>query len=103
MCNGLRALLDGPCADCLDENRYIYGHGLVPPASAATNPANVNLNVNWSVSGRHYGKGTLLFMDGHAKATDAVEVNKCNNLWDGDGAAGNCRIGRGAKYNTNYF
>lgn len=102
-CASISARLQGqPCADCIDESKYVYAHGLIPPASAATTPANVNMATNYSVSSRHQGKATLLFMDGHAKVYDANEVNKCNNLWDGDGAAGPCRVGRGSKYNTAY-
>jgi len=82
----------GPCADCLDGDG-IYGHGLIPPAAAATSPANVNLAANYSASARHFGKANIVFMDGHVASQDAVEINKCNNYWDGDGAGGACRVG----------
>jgi len=102
-CAGLPATTVRPCADCIEEGRYVYAHGLIPPASAATSPASVNQDANYSIAARHYGKGTLLFMDGHAKAADTREVNKCNNLWDGLGQAGPCRVGRTAGFNSNYF
>jgi prepilin-type N-terminal cleavage/methylation domain-containing protein/prepilin-type processing-associated H-X9-DG protein len=93
----------GPCADCIDEGKYIYGHAIVPPASYATDPANVNLAAGYSVSGRHFGKANIVFMDGHVAAKDAVEVNKCNNYWDGDGISGACRVGnKHPKYCTAY-
>jgi prepilin-type N-terminal cleavage/methylation domain-containing protein/prepilin-type processing-associated H-X9-DG protein len=92
-CQKIQAQINQPCADCIDEGKYIYGHGLVPPAAAATNPNNVRLDANWSVSPRHQGKASIVFMDGHAKAVDAATVNRCNNYWDGDGIAGDCRVG----------
>jgi prepilin-type N-terminal cleavage/methylation domain-containing protein len=36
-CKKIQAQINQPCADCIDEGKYIYGHGLVPPAAAATN------------------------------------------------------------------
>jgi prepilin-type N-terminal cleavage/methylation domain-containing protein/prepilin-type processing-associated H-X9-DG protein len=92
-CNKIKAQINQPCADCIDEGKHIYAHGLVPPAAAAANPNNVNLVANWSVSPRHQGKASVVFMDGHAKAVDAATVNRCNNTWDGDGIAGDCRVG----------
>jgi prepilin-type N-terminal cleavage/methylation domain-containing protein/prepilin-type processing-associated H-X9-DG protein len=93
----------GPCANCLDEGKYIYGHGIVPPAVAATSPDKVDLNAKYSVSGRHFGKANIVFMDGHVSSKDAVEVNKCNNYWDGDGISGACRVGtKNPKYSTAY-
>jgi prepilin-type N-terminal cleavage/methylation domain-containing protein/prepilin-type processing-associated H-X9-DG protein len=94
-CSKIQATINQPCADCIDEGRYIYGHGLVPPSAAARNPQSVNLNVNWVVSPRHHGKANLVFMDGHARAVNAGTVNRCNNYWDGDGIAGDCRVGAG--------
>jgi prepilin-type N-terminal cleavage/methylation domain-containing protein/prepilin-type processing-associated H-X9-DG protein len=92
-CKAIQAKINQPCADCLDEDKYIYGDGLVPPSAAVNDPAKVNMNSNWLVSPRHQGKASLVFMDGHAKAMDAVTINSCNNYWDGDGAAGPCRVG----------
>jgi prepilin-type N-terminal cleavage/methylation domain-containing protein/prepilin-type processing-associated H-X9-DG protein len=91
----------GPCADCLDEGKYIYGHGIYPPSTAATDPTKVDLNAAYSVSGRHFGKANIVFMDGHVAARNAVDVNKCNNYWDGNGIDGPCRVGKtDPKYNT---
>jgi prepilin-type N-terminal cleavage/methylation domain-containing protein/prepilin-type processing-associated H-X9-DG protein len=92
-CTKNQAAIGSVCADCLDEGKYIYGHGLVPPAAAATKPESVRLDANWSISPRHQGKGNVVFMDGHAKAMDAETLNRCNNWWDGDGSAGDCRVG----------
>jgi len=87
------SVINQPCADCIDEGKYIYAHGLYPPAAAATSPEKVDLNANYSVSPRHFGKANIVFMDGHVAARGAVEVNRCNNTWDGDGIAGPCRVG----------
>jgi prepilin-type N-terminal cleavage/methylation domain-containing protein/prepilin-type processing-associated H-X9-DG protein len=92
-CQKIQATIRQPCADCLDDGKYIYGHGLVPPAAAAKDSVSVDLAANWSVSPRHQGKANVVFMDGHAKAMDAVTLNRCNNPWDGDGFAGDCRVG----------
>lgn len=93
VCAGAPPSVIRPCADCVDEGKYIYAHGLIPPAAAATDPNNVDLTAFWSVSPRHHGKANLVLMDGHAQAIDAVTVNRCNNYWDGDGLAGPCRVG----------
>jgi prepilin-type N-terminal cleavage/methylation domain-containing protein/prepilin-type processing-associated H-X9-DG protein len=93
-CNALKAAgYPWPCADCL-EGGYNYGHGIIPPATYATDPAKVNLNAGYSVSDRHFGKANIVFMDGHVASRDAVEVNRCNNYWDGDGIGGPCRVGK---------
>lgn len=90
------------CADCID-GQYLYGHGLIPPAAAANDPSQVNLEANYAVSARHFGKANIYFMDGHARALEAQEVNRCNNEWDGDGAAGSCRVGENnPRYSTAY-
>ena len=103
-CNALLAKgIPGPCADCIDDGKYIYGHGLDPPAAAASSPDKVDLNAAYSVSPRHFGKANIVFMDGHVASRDAVEVNKCLNYWDGDGIAGACRVGKtNPKFNTSY-
>jgi prepilin-type N-terminal cleavage/methylation domain-containing protein/prepilin-type processing-associated H-X9-DG protein len=93
VCAGAPPEFPRPCADCIDEGKYIYAHGLIPPAAAASDPNNIDLTANWSVSPRHHGKANIVFMDGHAKAVDATAVNRCNNYWDGDGLAGDCRVG----------
>jgi len=92
-CQKIQATLHQPCADCIDEGKYIYGHMLVPPSAAARDPSRVDPNANWSASPRHHGKANLVLMDGHAKAVDALTLNRCNNYWDGDGLAGDCRVG----------
>jgi prepilin-type processing-associated H-X9-DG protein len=102
-CAGAPPEIVRPCADCIDGGKYIYAHGLVPPAAAAADPSSVDLSANWSVSPRHHGMANLVFMDGHAKAVDAVTVNRCNNYWDGDGIAGPCRVGMAhPKFSTAY-
>lgn len=92
-CKTIQARINQPCADCIDEGRYIYAHIVVPSSATAS---------DYPVSGRHQGKAGLLFMDGHVRSVDAAAVNACNNYWDGDGLAGDCRKGaRSPRFSAN--
>jgi len=94
----------GPCANCIEEGRFIYGHALYPPSVNVSTPAAVNITPSTStylVGGRHFGKANIVFMDGHVSSKNSDDVNKCNNYWDGDGIGGACRVGKtNPKFNT---
>jgi len=108
-CNSIQAVINQPCADCIEEGRYIYGHGIIPPSAFANGgmpgtspPAVVNLNQGYRVGIRHQGGANVLYLDSHAKWVRQERLVQCNNLWDALGESPPCRVGRTGNYNTSY-
>jgi len=84
-CKTVQAVLNQPCADCLNEGggSFVYGHRANP----------TSLGQPYLVSQRHAGGANAVFVDGHAKTMKFHALNDCNNWWDGNGADGPCRKG----------
>ena len=103
VCSGLSSDYQ-PCSACIEQSKFIYACRVQPLSVFANGGAagdTANPTVDYSgannlhiPSTRHNGGTNAVFLDGHAKWLNDVKSNGCNNLWDGLGQNGPCRVGQ---------
>jgi prepilin-type N-terminal cleavage/methylation domain-containing protein len=91
---------NNPCADCIEQGKYIYAHQVHPGSAYAKHNKfgelpvpSVDLYAGYPPSERHFGNSSTVLVDGHAKAMKFREISACNNWWDRRGKDGPCRTG----------